>query len=279
MSDGDGDDNYTTDDSDVCAYANPHTHTTTSAPREEVERERGAGELVVVEFELHDNGDNSSSSSSKSTRARSSSSQSDSTSSETSTPSSSTDAATNSTSTPAPDNGPAAVTSTTLITVGPSPTGVSDGAQIYFPTSNDWWVLNAGVVIQWAPALTVPVDIILTNPDERIMPYAYYMSSAVPPGFTSMQLSVANPAIPGPGYMLTLRDSRNQSRDYAISEPFEIRRSGAKPVVPAGFATITAVDPEYNPQPFGSGAGRAAGPGLLAAAGAGAIAAAVAWTL
>ncbi|KAL1406991.1 hypothetical protein Q8F55_006404 [Vanrija albida] len=158
------------------------------------------------------------------------------------------------------------VTVTQLFTVGPSPTGVSNGATLLFPRAHDWWVLNNGVVVQWAPALPEAVDIVLTNPDGRLMPWAYYMSSAVPPGFTSMRLSVANPAIPGQGYMITLRSTVNQSHDYAISEPFEIRRSGERPLVPSGFATITAVNPDYNPQGLQSGAGRPAGVALAVAA-------------
>jgi hypothetical protein len=54
-------------------------------------------------------------------------------------------------------------------------------------------VLHALSVVEWAPALPVPVDIRLTHPDPGVLLYDYILSKGVPAGFSSLALSVMEP--------------------------------------------------------------------------------------
>ncbi|CAK9786126.1 unnamed protein product [Cutaneotrichosporon oleaginosum] len=127
---------------------------------------------------------------------------------------------------------------TEVVTVTASPAGEENGAKIYFPSALNYWVLHAVSVIEWAPALPVPVDIRLTHAGTDVLIYDYILSVNVPAGFTSLALSVMEPASPAKGYQLIIADHGNGTI-YSTSEMFEIKEAGSSVLVPAGFAAAT----------------------------------------
>ncbi|BEI84145.1 hypothetical protein CcaverHIS002_0407490 [Cutaneotrichosporon cavernicola] len=133
---------------------------------------------------------------------------------------------------------PGLVVVTEVLTVTANPNGQDNGAKVYFPSALNYWVMHALSVIEWAPALPVPVDIRLTSPDTDLLVYDYLLSSNVPAGFSSLALSVMEPAHPAKGYQLLVADHENGTI-YSTSEMFEIKKAGTSVLVPAGYAAAT----------------------------------------
>lgn len=78
-------------------------------------------------------------------------------------------------------------------------------------------VLKEVDAIQWEPPLQRPATIHLTNGDESLLPHAQELAVNVPVGFKQMAFSVTEPAKPGKGYILVMKDSGNGTSEYKES--------------------------------------------------------------